>query len=174
MNTDANVPRTTRADVRVGRVAVLTAPMRTRLERTVVREPSAGEVRVLLEGCGVCASNLPVWEGRPWFEYPREPGSPGHEGWGVVDAVGSTATGVAVGDRVSLLSYHAFATHDYAEAANVVRMPDRLADVPFPGEAVGCAQNVFQRCGIQAEDTVCVVGVGFLGALLIQLAHAAG
>jgi hypothetical protein len=52
------------------------------------RDPLPGEVRVALEGCGVCGSNLPVWEGREWFTYPLQPGAPGHEGWGEVAAVG--------------------------------------------------------------------------------------
>ena len=50
--------------------------------------PGPGEVRVRLEGCGVCASNLPPWEGREWFRYALAPGQLGHEGWGVIDRVG--------------------------------------------------------------------------------------
>ena len=38
----------------------------------------------------------------------------------------------------------------------------------------GCAMNIFRRCDIEPEQTVAVVGIGFLGALLIQLAVAAG
>lgn len=30
-----------------------------------------GEVRIKLQGSGVCASNIRVWEGRDWFEYPQ-------------------------------------------------------------------------------------------------------
>jgi D-arabinose 1-dehydrogenase-like Zn-dependent alcohol dehydrogenase len=66
--------------------------------------PARDEVRVRLEGCGVCASNLPVWEGREWFNYPIEPGAPGHEGWGVVDEVGDGVENVKAGDRVAFLS----------------------------------------------------------------------
>ena len=36
-----------------------------------------GQVLVELEGSGVCASSIPVWEGRSWFEYPQPPGAPG-------------------------------------------------------------------------------------------------
>ena len=43
-------------------------------------------VRVRVEGCGVCASNIPPWEGREWFKYPMTPGQLGHEGWGIVEA----------------------------------------------------------------------------------------
>ena len=74
---------------------------------------------IQLEGCGVCASSLPVWEGRPWFEYPRPPGNPGHEGWGRVIARGKAVERVALGDRVAFLSDRAFAEYDTAPASSV-------------------------------------------------------
>src|SRR5690606_12966553 len=49
-----------------------------------------------------------------------------------------------------------------------------LEGQPFPGEPLACAMNVFQRSGIKPGDTVAVVGVGFLGALLVSLAAKAG
>ena len=59
------------------RAAILTAPGEMRLEEAP--RPTAGptEVRVRLEGCGVCASNLPPWEGREWFTYPDGAGGAG-------------------------------------------------------------------------------------------------
>lgn len=137
-------------------------------------DPRPGEIRIRLEGCGVCASNLPVWEGRPWFEYPLDPGAPGHEGWGTVDAVGEGVTHLDEGDRVAVLSYHAFAEYDVAPASAAVRIPDSLAGLPLPAEPLGCAMNIFDRADIQAGQQVAVVGVGFLGALLVQLAARAG
>ncbi|HVS76585.1 MAG TPA: alcohol dehydrogenase catalytic domain-containing protein, partial [Steroidobacteraceae bacterium] len=89
------------------------------VERVEAPAPAAGEVRVKLEGCGVCGSNLPVWEGRPWFNYPLDPGAPGHEGWGIVDRLGEGVDGVAPGDRVALLSYHAYAEYDVAPESAV-------------------------------------------------------
>src|SRR5690606_12707045 len=89
--------------------AVVTAPGTVTLAQTELIEPGPLQVRVRLDGCGVCGSNLPVWEGRDWFTYPLEPGAPGHEGWGVVDAVGDGVDTVRVGDRVAALSYHAYA-----------------------------------------------------------------
>jgi threonine dehydrogenase-like Zn-dependent dehydrogenase len=152
----------------------MVSPGQVELREVAVRGPGAGEVRVRLEGCGVCGSNLPLWEGRDWFEYPQPPGAPGHEGWGIVDAVGSEVTGVSEGDRVALLSAHAFATHDVAAAQSVVHIPPALAGRPFPGEPLGCALNAFRRSRITAGDTVAIVGIGFLGALLTQLASGAG
>lgn len=42
------------------------------------------QVRVRLEGCGVCASNLPLWQGRPWFTYPLAPGVPVMKAGGIL------------------------------------------------------------------------------------------
>lgn len=169
--TDAAV---TEAPTGVMRAAVWVAPGTVEVQERPLPTPGPGQVRLRLEGAGVCSSNVPVWEGRPWFTYPQEPGAPGHEGWGVVDALGDGVTTLRVGDRVAAITYHAYATHDLAEAAGCVPLPPALDGVPFPGEPLGCALNVYARSGIEAGQTVAIVGVGFLGALLIQLATAEG
>lgn len=151
------------------RVAVITAPGKVEVRETAIPEPGPRQVRVRLEGCGVCGSNVPVWEGRPWFEYPLAGGAPGHEGWGIVDAVGDRVSSVRVGDRVGLLSYHAFADYDVADDQSVVKLPDALAGAPFPAEPLACAMNVLDRSDVVPGQTVAVIGVGFLGALLIQM-----
>src|SRR5918997_234614 len=94
------------------RAAIVAGPRMVDTEHLVIPEPAAGEVRLRLQGCGVCGSNLPLWEGRPWFQYPAAPGSPGHEGWGVVDALGPGVTNLAPGDRVAALSHRAYAEYD--------------------------------------------------------------
>ena len=127
-----------------------------------------------LRGCGVCGSNLPVWEGRDWFRYPLEPGAPGHEGWGVVDAVGENVSSIHVGDRVSLLSANAFAEVAVSPSDQVVVLPPGLDASEFPGEPLGCALNVFGRAQILPHHHVAIVGVGFLGGLLTQLVARTG
>jgi threonine dehydrogenase-like Zn-dependent dehydrogenase len=140
----------------------------------VLPEPGPHDVRIRLEGCGVCASNLPVWEGRPWFVYPLEPGAPGHQGWGTIDALGGEVGDLAVGERVAVLSSHAYASYDIAQADAVVPLPASLDGMPFPGEALGCAMNVFRRSAIHPGQTVAIIGIGFLGALLTSLVSQAG
>lgn len=144
------------------------------IENVEVRPPGAGEVRVRLEGCGVCASNLPAWEGRPWFTYPLSPGAPGHEGWGTIESAGEGVDGLAVGDRVALLSYNAYAEYDIASASAVVRLPHELAGRAFPGEPLACVMNIFRRSAIQPGQTVAIVGIGFIGAALTALAAGTG
>jgi threonine dehydrogenase-like Zn-dependent dehydrogenase len=156
------------------RAASLQAPGRTAIVEAEVPAVGPGQVRVRLQGCGVCASSLPVWEGRPWFEYPRPLGSPGHEGWGLVDAVGAGVEDLAPGERVALISGAAYAEYDVADRAAVVRIPDEFGDVPFPGEPLGCAMNIYERSDVRPGHTVAIVGSGFLGLLVAQLAHRAG
>jgi threonine dehydrogenase-like Zn-dependent dehydrogenase len=142
------------------RAAVLGAPGQTSVETCAFPEPPEDEVIVRIEGCGVCASSLPVWEGRAWFDYPLAPGAPGHEAWGVE---------VETGNRVAVISQHAFAEYAAVRPSRLVPLPAELGGMPFPGEALGCAVNVFNRSGVSAGDTVAVVGTGFLGLLLVQL-----
>jgi threonine dehydrogenase-like Zn-dependent dehydrogenase len=153
---------------------VIAGPGRAALESLDCPEPGPGQVLLRLEGSGVCASSLPLWEGRQWFDYPQPPGAPGHEGWGRVAALGPGVGGLAEGDRVAALSYRAHAEYDVAAADALVRLPESLADVAVPGEPLGCACNIFQRSRIEAGQTVAIVGIGFLGALLTQLAVHAG
>jgi threonine dehydrogenase-like Zn-dependent dehydrogenase len=155
--------------------AVFQGAGRVALERRPMPVPAPDQVRVRLQGCGVCASNLPVWAGRPWFEYPFAPGAPGHEGWGEIDAVGADVDGWRVGDRVALLSGNAYAEYDLAASEALARLPAALEeDYPLPGEPLACAMNILRRSDIQPGQTMAVIGVGFIGALLVQLASRAG
>jgi threonine dehydrogenase-like Zn-dependent dehydrogenase len=156
------------------RAAVITGARQVEIQHVKVPDPGPGEVRIRLEGSGVCGSNLPYWEGRPWFHYPGEAGAPGHEGWGIVDAVGDRVTSVSPGNRVAALSTRAYAEYDVADAGSVVVLPDSLAGRPFPGEPLGCAMNVFRRSDIGPGHTVAIIGIGFLGAVLTRLASRAG
>ncbi|QDC37635.1 MDR/zinc-dependent alcohol dehydrogenase-like family protein [Sphingobium fuliginis] len=156
------------------RAAVVTGPGAVRIDRVPMPRPGPGQVRIRLEGCGVCASNLTPWAGPEWQSFPLEPGALGHEGWGIVDAIGEDVTSVTVGDRVAALSYASYADHDLADESAIVRLPPELDGLPFPGEPLGCAFNIFRRADIQPGQTIAIIGIGFLGALLTRLATEAG
>jgi threonine dehydrogenase-like Zn-dependent dehydrogenase len=154
--------------------AVIQRPHELTLESVPTPEPGPGEVVLALEGTGVCASNLPLWEGAPWFQYPMAPGNGGHEGWGRVERVGEGVDRKWVGKRVAALSYKAYAERDLAKAEHLVELPQALDEQPFPGEALGCAMNIFARSNVTSGQTVAILGIGFLGALLTRLASRAG
>ena len=145
--------------------AVVDRPRRARLVQVPFPQPAQGEVLVRVEGCGVCASSLPLWEGRSWFDYPLEPGAPGHEAWG---------TQVETGERVALLSFHGFAEFDVAQANLCVPLPPELDGSPVPLEPLGCAVNVLRRADVRYGMGVAIVGVGFLGSVVAALAERAG
>ncbi|MEO6546834.1 MAG: zinc-binding dehydrogenase [Ferruginibacter sp.] len=151
------------------RAAVLIKPKSFALQE--VPEPiiKEDEVKIQVQGCGICSSSIPLWEGREWFKYPIEAGSPGHEGWGIVEQTGENIKSVQAGDKVTFLSYHSYAEYDVAREGSFVKLPQQLTQFPFPGEPLGCAINIFNRSGIVANDVVAIIGMGFLGTLLCQL-----
>jgi len=156
------------------RAAVLTGPGRIEIHEIQRPIPQANEMQIRVESCGVCASNVAPFEGRPWFFYPFEPGAPGHEACGRIEALGPSVHGWQIGDRVAFLSGHGFAEYDVAKANAIVALPTQFDHEQIPAEPVGCAMNIFRRSEIRSGMTVAVVGIGFLGALLIQLATANG
>jgi D-arabinose 1-dehydrogenase-like Zn-dependent alcohol dehydrogenase len=156
------------------RAVVITAP-RTCEVRLVERPiPAPDQILVRLDGCGVCGSNLPLWEGRPWFNYPAAPGNPGHEGWGKVVAVGANVRHVREHQRVALLSERAFAEYDVADASSVMPLPAALDGTDVPGEPLGCVMNIVRRAAAKPGETVAIIGLGFLGALVTQVLSRSG
>jgi 2-desacetyl-2-hydroxyethyl bacteriochlorophyllide A dehydrogenase len=152
------------------RAAILHAPQQMMLADVEDPQPGPGQVRVRIEGAGICASELPLWQGREWFQYPRPAGEPGHEGWGRIDSIGEGVSGLASGQRVAVISHRAHAELDLADAASVVPVPDAIpTSAPFPGEPLACAINAVRRARVETGDRVAVVGCGFLGLLLVQL-----
>jgi threonine dehydrogenase-like Zn-dependent dehydrogenase len=156
-----------------GTAVVVQAPGRAEAIQLGPVEVGPGQVRVAVEGCGVCGSNLPVWQGRPWFEYPLRPGAPGHEAWGTVVERGPGTDGIEPDAPVTVLADGAYATEVVVDAEDVVPLPNGLRG-DFPGEAFGAAFNVAARSGFAAGQRVAVVGVGFLGAVVVALAAQAG
>ena len=65
-----------------------------------IPEPRAGEVRIKVQACGVCHSDVLTKEGLwPGIEYPRVPG---HEVVGIVDEVGDSVSAWKKGQRVGV------------------------------------------------------------------------
>ena len=163
-----------RRDAERMKAAVLIGPRTVIVQDVAIPQPQAGQVRVRLEGCGVCASNITPWKGPEWMTYPTSPGGLGHEGWGSVDAIAPDVRSVKVGDRVATLFTNSFAEYDVGDAGAVVKLPSILARQPFPGEPLGCAMNILNRSAIKAGHRVAIIGIGFLGALLTRLSVHAG
>lgn len=154
------------------RAAVLVNPGRFEVREVARPEIGDQDVGVQIEYCGICSSNMGPWKGAPWFTYPFPPGAPGHEAVGLVEEIGPLVKGLKIGERVAVISNGGFAEYNVVNASAAVSIGD--LGFPFLGEPLGCAMNVFRRSGIRKGDWITIVGIGFLGAILVQLAVGAG
>lgn len=168
--------------------------------------PGPGEVRVKIAASGVCHTDLHIAEG-DWKEINalfQLPLILGHEGVGVVDAVGPGAS-LAVGDRVGVPWIHETcrrcenclegrenfcaamsitgATVNGCHAEYVVAKADFAVTLPeglgFREAAPLCCAGVtvygaLKRAQVRVGQRVAVIGVGGLGHLAIQVAKAMG
>jgi propanol-preferring alcohol dehydrogenase len=66
-----------------------------------IPEPGPGQILVKTEACGVCHTDLHAANG-DWPLKPALPFTPGHEGIGIVTALGAGVTAVKEGDRVGV------------------------------------------------------------------------
>jgi propanol-preferring alcohol dehydrogenase len=71
------------------------------IEERPIPEPGPGQVLVRMEACGLCHTDIHAAHG-DWPVKPTPPFVPGHEGVGIVTAVGDGVTNRAVGDRVAI------------------------------------------------------------------------
>jgi NADPH:quinone reductase len=108
------------------------------------------------------------------------PSGLGSEAAGVVEAVGSAATGFWTGDRVGYFTgtLGAYATHALVDQDRLVRLPDGIAfDQAAASMLKGCtAEYLIERCAkVQAGQTVLVhAAAGGVGSLLVQWLKAIG
>lgn len=140
------------------------------IEELELDEPKAGEVRVKLSAVGLCRSDHNVMAGtRPVGMTPMVLG---HEGAGVVEAVGPGVTQAAVGDHVVLMfiptcgvcdNCVAGKTHSCVKSANIAKGPQqdgtyRLRNAQ--GQDVGqfCMVGAFSQYAVVNQESVCVIG----------------
>src|SRR3954468_11017530 len=168
-----------------------------------IPEPGAGQVRVKVEACGICHSDVLVKDGIwPGLQYPRVPG---HEIAGRVDALGGDVTAWKKGQRVGVGWHggHCFVCEpcrrgDFAMCVNrkvtgidfdggyaeyMIAPASALAAIPeqLPAEEAGpfmCAgvtvYNALRNSGARGGDLVAIHGIGGLGHLAVQYARQMG
>ncbi|MFI1093852.1 alcohol dehydrogenase catalytic domain-containing protein [Streptomyces sp. NPDC020917] len=172
------------------------------VERELV-DPAPGQVRVRVEACGVCHTDVLAVEGLRGD--PSRPVVPGHEIVGVVDAVGAGVSAWQPGDRVGVgfLNGHCgecepcrrgdfvncrnqeqtgttidggYAEVVHARASGLVRVPDGMASLDAaPLLCAGLTTFVaLQQGAARAGALVAVQGIGGLGHLALQYARSLG
>jgi D-arabinose 1-dehydrogenase-like Zn-dependent alcohol dehydrogenase len=168
-----------------------------------IPEPGAGEVRIKVQACGVCHSDVFTKEGSwPGIEYPRVPG---HEVTGIIDEVGIGVSEWKKGQRVGVgwhgghdntcrecqrgdfrncrnlkvpgISYDGgYQQYMVAPEEALVSLPEGLNDVEAaPLLCAGITTyNALRRSGALPGDLVAVQGIGGLGHLAIQFGNKFG
>lgn len=188
--------------MRVYELPAFDAPLRP--SERPIPEPGAGEVRVRVEACGVCGSDLFLQAGGfgPGVSLPIVPG---HEAAGVVDSLGPEVDDLAVGDQVALYYITTPPGDPWAErgrqniSPNVSRMgvdiDGAFADyvvrpvealivpsspVPPPvlavlTDAVATPLHALKRVArLQPGESLVVLGIGGLGSNAVQLGKVMG
>jgi D-arabinose 1-dehydrogenase-like Zn-dependent alcohol dehydrogenase len=168
-----------------------------------VPQPTAGQVRIKVQACGVCHSDVFTKEGWwPGIQYPRVPG---HEVAGVIDEIGAGVTEWKKGQRVGVgwhggqdntcracrrgdfrncrnlkipgISYDGgYQEYMLAPVEALVPIPESLSDVEAaPLLCAGITTyNALRHSGAYPGDLVAVQGIGGLGHLGIQFANKFG
>lgn len=168
-----------------------------------IPEPGHGEVRVKVQACGVCHSDVLTAEGSwPGIEYPRVPG---HEVAGIIDDIGPGVSAWKKGQRVGVgwhgghdntcrecrrgdfrncrnvkvagISYDGgYQQYMLAPVEALVSIPDTLSD--SEAAPLLCAgittYNALRHSGAMPGDVVAVQGIGGLGHLGVQFANKFG
>jgi D-arabinose 1-dehydrogenase-like Zn-dependent alcohol dehydrogenase len=169
-----------------------------------VPNPGPGDVRIKVQACGVCHSDVLTKEGLwPGIEYPRVPG---HEVAGAIDALGEGVKGWKVGDRVGVGWFGGscgycdscrrgdfivclntreitgvtrdggYADYMIAHAGSLALIPDDVSAVDAgPLMCAGVTTfNALRHSGAGAGQVVAILGVGGLGHLGVQFAAKMG
>jgi D-arabinose 1-dehydrogenase-like Zn-dependent alcohol dehydrogenase len=168
-----------------------------------IPEPRRGQVRIKVQACGVCHSDVLTKEGLwPGIQYPR---IPGHEVAGFIDEVGEGVSAWKKGQRVGV-GWHGGQDNtcrecrrgDFRNCRNLqvcgisydggyqqcmlapvealVPIPEGLSDTDAgPLLCAGITTyNALRHSGAMPGDLVAVQGIGGLGHLGVQFAHKFG
>jgi len=165
--------------------------------------PNSGHVRIKVQACGVCHSDVLTKEGLwPGIQYPR---APGHEVAGIIDEVGEGVSAWKKGQRVGVgwhggqdntcrecrrgdfrncqnlkvcgISYDGgYQQYMVAPVEALVAIPENLKDAEAaPLLCAGITTyNALRHSGALPGDLVAVQGIGGLGHLGIQFANKFG
>lgn len=153
------------------RTAILEAPHRFRIEERPVPEIGGHQVLLRVAACGVCTSELDLWEGRA--DTSNLPRAIGHEVSGVVERTGAGVADLKVGDRVAAVTGAGFADCVAVDADYCFAAGDIPLDLAL-GEPLACAVNAVERANPQLADDVVIIGAGFMGNLVQKLVQLRG
>ncbi len=185
------------------KAAIFYAPGDLRIENKSLRKISAEEVVVKVQYCGVCGTDVHIYEGAAGSAEVKPPVILGHEFSGEIVEIGKNVRGLKIGDRVSVdpniacgKCYHCQrgqvhlcenlqaigVTRDGGFAELVIvpekqayRLPDGVSnEAGALVEPLACCLHGIDLTEIKPGDSVLIVGGGTIGLIMLQLARLAG
>jgi threonine dehydrogenase-like Zn-dependent dehydrogenase len=154
------------------RLAVLRGPHKLELTDAPIPAIEADEVLVRVAACGVCTSELDMWEGHA--DLNGEPLFPGHEVSGVVEDVGAEVESLREGDPVAVwVTGRGFADYVAVKAEHCLPAGDVPLELAL-AEPVACAVNAVELADPRLADDVVLIGAGFMGNLVQKLLQLRG
>lgn len=174
-----------------------------RVEESPMPKVGAEDVLIQVKACGICGTDVHIYEGDKGAAEVTPPTILGHEFSGVVAEVGAAVTNVKVGDRVcidpncycgkcdfcrngiahyctDMIGYGTTVNGGFAEYCSVnQRQVYKLGDhTTFEQgamtEPVACCLHGMDMCNIHPGSSVVIIGGGMIGLLMLQLARLAG
>lgn len=174
-----------------------------RIEEMPMPAVGAEDVRIRVMACGICGTDVHIYEGDKGAAEVTPPVILGHEFSGIVEEVGPAVTRVKVGDRVCVdpnqlcgkceyclsgLGHFCesmvgigttrdggFAQYCSVRESQVHILPDSVTFAQGAmTEPVACCLHGIDMCEIKPGETVLVIGGGMIGLIMMQLARLSG
>lgn len=165
--------------------------------------PGSGELLIRNGACGVCGTDVHIYQGEPGSAEVSPPVVLGHEYAGIVEEVGANVSDFRVGDRVTIdpniycgicrfcrdgkkqlcenmraigvTQNGGFAEYSVVPASQAFLLDSGLdLEAGAMAEPLACCIHGIDLAGIHAGNTVLVIGGGAIGLLMVQLAKLSG
>lgn len=147
--------------------AVLYGPHDWRIQNFETPSVSDDEVLLNIKACGVCHSELHQWDTKiNDLVYPR---FIGHEVAGEIIETGKNVKEFKPGDHVAVWSDgKGYAEQISVKADRLFKIAENISFTEALAEPIACTTNGVIKANTQLNDTIVLVGTGFMGLILLQ------
>ena len=174
-----------------------------RIENIEMPKAKNGEVVIKVMACGICGTDIHIYEGDEGAAKTPRGTVLGHEFSGIVTEIGEGVTEIKVGDRVCIdpnklcgSCYYCrnamghfcenmigigttvnggFEEYCAVPQSQVYKIADTTSfEEAAMAEPVSCCIHGIELCDIKTDDTVVVIGCGMIGLIMLQLSKISG
>lgn len=185
------------------KAAVFYGKHNLKTEEISMPEPKADEVIIKVMACGICGTDIHIFEGDEGAAQTPPGTVLGHEFSGVVTRVGAGVNSIHIGDRVTVdpnklcgncyfcrsaighfcenivgigtTANGGFAEYCAVPQSQIYKIADSTTfEEAAMAEPVSCCMHGIDLCDINTDDTVLIIGCGMIGMIMLQLAKIAG